>query len=107
MNPSIVCEPEALLDVEQTESTEERNAAAMLYVAVIDGKLRPRVRLQSEVEGASLRVSAVTDERGILFVDGCPPGGYTLSAQGLAATVHTLTPADVERSSEPYLSILR
>lgn len=106
MDPSTFCEPEAPLDVEETESTEERSAAAMLYVALMDGKLRPRARLHVEVEGASLRVSAVTDERGVLFIDGCPPGGYTLSAQGLAATVHTLTPADVERSQEPYLSIL-
>lgn len=107
MNPSIFCEPEAPLDMEQTAATEEQGEAAMLYVAIMDGQLQPRAGLRVDIEGASLRMSAIADERGVLFLDSCPPGGYTLSAAGLAAAVHTLTPADVERSKEPYLSILR
>lgn len=108
MNPvTIFCEQEAPLDLEQTESTQGGGDEVMLYVAIVDGKLQPRAGLRVDIAGVSLRLSAVTDERGVLFLDSCPAGGYTVSAGGLAAAVHTLTQSDVERSNEPYLSILR
>jgi protocatechuate 3,4-dioxygenase beta subunit len=106
MNPIACCdEPEIPLDLDQTELEEE--SAAMLYVAIVDAQLQLRAGLHVDIEGTGLRGSALTDDSGVLFVDGCQPGSYTIFMGTRAATVHTLTQRDLERCPDPYLSILR
>lgn len=100
-------EQEAPLDLEHTESTEAGADEAMLYVAIVDDQLQPRAGLRIDIEGGGLRLSAVTDAQGILFLDGCPAGGYILSAEGLKVAVHTLTQSDTEHSVDPCLGLLQ
>lgn len=100
-------EQEAPLDLEHTESIRAGADEAMLYVVIVDSQLRPRAGLRIEIEGDGLRLSAVTDAQGILFLDDCPAGDYTISAGGLKAAVHTLLQSDTEQSVEPCLSLLQ
>lgn len=100
-------EPELPLDLDHAASATVAADEAMLYVALVDGRLQPRAGLRVTIEGGTLRLSVMTDSRGVLFLDSCPAGGYTISAGELAAVVHTLSHADARRSKEPYLSVLR
>lgn len=95
-------EDEPLLDLEQ----EAAPGAELLYVRLVDEQMQPLAGLAVELDGAGLKQSALTDDQGELFLDGCPAGTYTLSSRGIKRSVHTLTHEDLARSPTPYLSVL-
>ena len=84
--------------------------APLLFVRVLDPALAPRRHFPVDVIGTSGRYAVVTDGDGVLFLDGCDPGAYVLSAfpkEGArSAPAHTLFHSDLREDSDPYVVIL-
>lgn len=78
----------------------------VLWLRLVDAALRPRGGLRVELQGASGRYTAVSEPDGTLWIDGCEPGTYALSAVPGAATVPALYLSDLRQDRRPYLVIL-
>lgn len=82
----------------------------VLFLRLVDAGLRPWRHLAVEIAGASGRHALVTDGEGVVFIDGCEPGRYVVSAAlpdgPHTAAAHTLFFSDLAAEADPYLLIL-
>jgi hypothetical protein len=96
----------ARLPEEESPSDPASSDEPVLWLRLVDAALRPRAGLRVELHGAGTRYSAVSEPDGTLWLDGCEPGTYTLSAVPGTATVPTLYLSDLRHDQRPYLVIL-
>lgn len=100
----------APLPEEDSPWSSEQESAAMLYVRLQDSALVPRAAQGCRVQGPARRptidLSLRSDEDGVLLLDGCPPGVYQITCEGLRFEIHTVRASDLLPDGEPVRLIV-
>jgi hypothetical protein len=85
----------------RAESAQREEEPPALYALIVDEQLQPCPGLRVEVASGGLRLTGLTDVRGVLFLDWGQAGQDAVDAGGQSVAVYTLPQSAPDGSLTP------